>query len=138
MPPVRLWRSGRVAHMLSLRVLKGDYTVRNILIVAFLLFTTFDANADVPASVLAKYCAEYPSSSEGSAICLGYVTGVLDAYRMVSRTIFKDKLFCETKAFTGNAAIQTVKDYLLAHPAQLSDQAASVILAMLGEKFPCK
>jgi hypothetical protein len=108
------------------------------LIAGPLLVWSIDAKADATAGDLAKACAEYPSQSDGSALCMGYVSGTIDAYRVLNRGVLNGRLFCETATFSQDVIMQTVKNYLLKHPEKSSKQAASVLLDMLTEVLPCK
>jgi hypothetical protein len=109
------------------------------LIAGFLLLGIADAKADATANQLARACAEYPSQTDGSALCLGYISGVLDAYRAINKLLpSSGRLFCITSSATPEAIVQVVKDDLLRHPEKLSMQAASVVLDAIAEAFPCK
>ena len=109
------------------------------LVAGFLSLGIADAKADATASQLARACAEYPSQTDGSALCLGYISGVLDAYRTINKVVpSAGRLFCLANTATPEAIVQTVKDALLRHPDKLSMQAASVVLDAITEAFPCK
>jgi hypothetical protein len=60
------------------------------------------------------------------------------APRVLNRGVLHGRLFCEPANFSGDAILQTAKNYLLKHPELTSKQAASVLLDMLTELLPCK
>jgi hypothetical protein len=98
-----------------------------------------DAKADATGGQLARACAEYPSQSDGSALCLGYISGVLDAYRTINKVVpSAGRRFCISNTATPEVIVQAVKDALLSHPDKLFMQAASVVLDAISEAFPCE
>jgi hypothetical protein len=110
--------------------------VAGALAAGFLSIGVAEVKADATAGQLARACADYPSQTESSALCLGYISGALDAFRTFNR--LGGKLFCETNSATADVIVQAVKNDLLRHPEKSSTQAASVILGALSEVFPCK
>ena len=109
------------------------------LIAGFLLFGVADAKADLTAGQLARGCAEFLSQTEGSALCVGYISGVIDAYRNINRLAPPSgQMFCIPEGASATTIVQTVKNDLLMHPEKLSMQAASVVLGAISSAFPCK
>lgn len=86
---------------------------------------------------LKEYCQYYPTKSEATALCMGYVWGALDAVRMTDKQL-KLHAFCEPAGVTGQQLVALTIKYLDAHTEQLHLGAASLIGHMYESTFPCE
>jgi Rap1a immunity proteins len=101
-----------------------------------LLVAVAQGRDETSESGLARSCSEYPSSSEASAQCLGFINGVVDTLRMFDR-VRGTHLVCMPDSTPADAMVKAVKDYLLSHPTNSSLQAASAVLVALSHAYPC-
>jgi Rap1a immunity proteins len=116
----------------------SESTIIGALVAGLLSLGITDAKAGTTASQLSRACAEYPSKTDRSVLCLSYISGVLDAYRTLNQLVPpRGRLFCITSSATPQAIIPVVRDDLLRHPEKLSMQAASVVLDAISDTFPC-
>ncbi len=93
------------------------------------------ASADATGNQIKAYC-DAPMQTPANAMCLGYISGALDAYRVVGH-MRKTKLFCEPESATGEQIVSMVKKYLDEHPEQLHWVASQLIYIVMARTFPC-
>lgn len=110
---------------------------RAVWIVAAICLYATSASAEVTGHTLKKYCSVYPKQSDATMMCLGYISGTLDATRAIA-TLLKETWACETKDATGDRFILMTKKFLDEHPHELHNNAASIVLNMYTTNFPCK
>jgi hypothetical protein len=75
-----------------------------------------------------------PIYAEAGA-CVGYITGVLDGIT-TSAYLSQSALMCLPKLSSEQIVI-LVRNYLDAHPQYLHRGASIIVIAALGEAFPC-
>ena len=110
--------------------------MRSLLSVILLCLTASIARADMTGNDLKEYCQFYPRHTESTALCMGYIGGSLDMTRGLNK-MFNNALLCEPSGVTGDQLIAMVIKYLSDHPEQLHFSAASLILNMYTNAFPC-
>lgn len=93
------------------------------------------ARAEATGNQLKAYCAA-PMQTPTNAMCLGYISGALDAYRAVDH-MRKTKLFCMPDGATGEQIVSMIKQYLDEHPEQLHLVASQLIYIVIAGTFPC-
>jgi|HubBroStandDraft_6_1064221.scaffolds.fasta_scaffold240177_3 hypothetical protein len=104
------------------------------ILIFYLISST--AYANILGDRLKQYCAFYPGQTESTTMCMGYIGGTLDTFRLFER--MGTKLYCEPKEASGDQLIEMTKKYLVDHPSELHNTASSLILKMLIEAFPCQ
>lgn len=75
-------------------------------------------------------------ADKADAWCLGYVTGVADAYAVSSADQRKGKWLCAK--VKPNEITRTAVRYLSAHPDRLHASAAGLIIDALDEAYACE
>jgi len=110
---------------------------------AFLcLLWAFDVRASDPADEFVKSCTATPTKVEDSlkqVLCLGYISGVLDCYSVVSGLHPGVKLYCAPKkGIPVGEALDALVEWLRAHPNESRLPVRSALLMALTEKFPCR
>ena len=96
------------------------------------------ASAEMTGNDLKEYCAFWPRHTESTTLCLGYISGALDSFRMLNKTGVKSaKLFCEPTAATGEQLVAMTQKYLSTNPEQLHFVASSLLLQIMARAFPC-
>jgi hypothetical protein len=93
------------------------------------------ARADVTGNDLQPNC-DGKYGTQGSLYCLSYLTGALDAFRMLDASGHMH-LICEPPGVTGEQLLAVLKKYLNDHPEQLHMQGAGLVLAMMNTAFSC-
>lgn len=109
---------------------------RTILAICALCSFTPPATAEMSGNNLKEYCDFYPKRTEASTLCMGYISGTLDALRTTNK--IGPPLFCEPVGTTGEQFIDLTKKYLHENPDGRHLVAANSILLMMQKTFPCK
>lgn len=70
--------------------------------------------------------------------CTGYISGVLDAYGVLSSLFPSVRLYCASSAgLSVDSAIDAVVNWLRASPDRSRTPARSAIFLALRERYPC-
>jgi len=108
---------------------------------AFLLLWANCALAYTSADQLVKDCtvtATQPEEAFRRTRCLGYVSGVLDAYVVVSSVYPNVNVYCASQAgLTVDAALSALVQWVRIHPDNATLPARSALLFALKERYPC-
>lgn len=105
------------------------HTMRNVLIATCALAFNLSANAEFKDGN--KLLSEINGDNHYSrGVAMGYVMGVADA--------IGGALACMPSNLTGGQLIDMTKQYLENNPSVRHYSADSIIVAMLGQAWPCK
>jgi hypothetical protein len=85
----------------------------------------------VTARTLTGLCGQDRSA------CLTYVLGSVDAFASALVAAGRPQVFCFPKGTTNDQIAQSAVAYLRAHPEEGGNNAALVILAGMGTRYPC-
>lgn len=94
------------------------------------------AIAEVTGNDLKSYCVA-PPRTPAQTMCIGYISGALDAYRAVNH-MQKKKLFCEARGVTGEQIVSMMNKYFEENPEQLHFVASQLVLIVMAASFPCE
>lgn len=122
--------------MINLRAIKSQRAI--YLTLAFCLFclSISVANAATSGNKLVEYCRFYPSKTEASSFCMGYIMGVLDDIRVVGEAN-GNKYFCQPPSVTGEQLMSVAIKYMNDNPESLNYTASSLIVLAYMKAFPC-
>ena len=118
-------------------MMRGFEMKGNNLFSAFILSYAVSINsgyAETTGNALRAFCAN--SASPDYGICIGYISGALDAIR-ATNNFRSPKLFCEPYGVDGTQLVELSKHYLTDHPDQTHFVAAQLIELMMRTTFPC-
>jgi len=85
---------------------------------------------------LYRDCAA-PLTKPESALCLGYVAGVIDALVAVQERQLSPRLICLPEGIRVGIVKDVIQRHLEEHPEERKYEAASTIHAKLYELWPC-
>jgi hypothetical protein len=108
--------------------------VRAVMVMSSLLGIAA-ANAE-DGNQLYSDCAA-PLTKPESALCLGYVAGVIDALAAVQERKLSPMLICLPKGMRVGIVKDVIQKHLADHPEERKYDAASTIHAKLYELWPC-
>lgn len=120
---------------------KVAYTMNMALIV--ILLTSIPSEGSMGSTFftgvdLLNYCNKGEGSDE-SLVCVGYLTGVHDAFSMtqVKITDRKEEQFCTPEKFAKIQLFRVVLKFLEDNPEHLHRDAWLLIMTALSKAFPC-
>lgn len=111
--------------------------MRKPLIYVFFIYLSIVSNqnhslaAYMTGNDLYKYCKAETSGLK--SLCAGFVSGVSDAFTMMS----DGKGICVPKRVTVNQLIDIVVNYLEDNPGKRHHEASTAIFVALATEFPC-
>jgi hypothetical protein len=111
--------------------------MRNALIAILICASVEAARAEVTGNDLKEYCQFYPRQTQATALCMGYISGALDAARLFN-PMLGGQMVCEPSGVTGDQLIALTIKYLADHPEELHLVAGSLIVDMYIKTFPCR
>jgi hypothetical protein len=90
---------------------------------------------------LVAQCTVVPTKPEQALSqiqCLGYVSGILDAYGVISGVYDNVNLYCApATGVTVDEAVSAVVEWLRKYPSKSNMPARSAVLLALKDKYPC-
>lgn len=110
-----------------------------ILVLLFPAATTGEGGQT--GNVLLANCEQAEKAGEEalfkSGLCLGYIEGVLNGWRLANAAWSQPPGFCAPPVITKGQSIRIVTKYLREHPASLHMGAETLVTIAFVEAYPC-
>lgn len=95
------------------------------------------AHANITGNTLMQACRFFPSKTESSVYCMGYISGVLDDMR-VWGDLMGHKNVCLPSGVEGEQLILIAIKFMKDNPDKLHYVASSLIATAYMQAFPCR